>query len=88
MSHSGCEMGSFVRKGEKVTTAKQTENSRHTSQDLAPERECTRVLLGDEKWFPWAVHQHRYPQRQLPIQDTLLLKGEARPGDVVVPRLL
>ena len=88
MSHSGCEMGSFVRKGEKVTTAKQTGNSRHTSQDLAPERECTCVLLGDEKSFPWAVHQHRYPQRRLPMEDTFLLKGEARPGDVVVPRLL
>lgn len=66
MSHSGCEMGSFVRKGEKVTTAKQTENSRHPSQNLAPERECTRVPLGDEKCFPWAVHHHHPPQRQLP----------------------
>ena len=66
MSHSGCEMGSFVRRGEKVTTAKQTENSRRPSQNLAPERECTRVPLGDEKCFPWAVHHHRPPQRQLP----------------------
>lgn len=81
-------MGSFVRKGGKVTTAKQIENSRHCSQDLAPERECTRVLLGDEKLSPWAVHQHGYRSDGSPSRTRFDSRERLGPGDVVVPRLL
>lgn len=77
MSHPGCEMGPFVSKGEKVTTAKKIENSRHPSQNLAPERECTHGPLRDEKCFPWAIHHHPPPWRQLPHLGHISPEGRA-----------
>lgn len=56
------------------------QNSRHPSQSLAPEWECTRAPLGDEKCFPWTIHHHHTHGDGSPTQGTVLLGVRRSPA--------